>query len=93
MSHKSGILKVKSKYDTAKTVDFLVFGYHCKLYRDDKKALELDRESHLIPAPYEPKDSISRYIYLFIYFVLFCMFSILRQLYLIRIYDSVMYIY
>lgn len=64
MSHKSGILKVKSKYDTAKTVDFLVFGYHCKLYRDDKKALELDRESHLIPAPYEPKDSISRYIFL-----------------------------
>jgi len=65
MSHKSGILKAKSKYDTTvKSVDFLVFGYHCKLYRDDKKALELDRESHLIPAPYEPKDSISRYIFL-----------------------------
>ena len=64
MSHKSGILKVKSKYDNSKTVEFLVFGYHCKLYRDDKKALELDRESHLIPAPYEPKDSISRYIFL-----------------------------
>ena len=63
MISKSGILKVRSKYDTIKQVDFLVFGYHCKLYRDDRAASELDRESHLIAAPYEPKDLISRYIF------------------------------
>ncbi|KAG5673545.1 hypothetical protein PVAND_003585 [Polypedilum vanderplanki] len=61
MTSKSGILKTKSNYEHRSAVDFLVFGYQCKLYRDDKKALEIDRETHLIPAPYEPKDLISRY--------------------------------
>lgn len=44
-----------------KSVEFLVFGYSSKMYKDDVKALELDRETHLIPAPYEAKDLISRY--------------------------------
>lgn len=56
-----GILR-KSNYQTnvEPSPDLLVFGYQSKLYRDDRKALELDRETHLIPAPYERKDLISR---------------------------------
>lgn len=56
---KTGILKLKSKYEE-KSFDLLVIGYHSKLYRDDIKALELDRESHLIEAPFDATCMISR---------------------------------
>jgi len=29
--------------------NLLIFGYHCKLFRDDDKALEIDAGAHLIP--------------------------------------------
>lgn len=56
---KSGILKLKSKYEEKK-IDLSVFAYSSKLFRDDLKALELDRETHLIPAPYDANLMISR---------------------------------
>lgn len=68
-----GILR-KSNYQQNIEVcpDLLVFGYQSKLYRDDVKALELDRETHLIPAPYDRLTQISRLISSFlINFVLF----------------------
>ncbi|CRL03856.1 CLUMA_CG016986, isoform A [Clunio marinus] len=62
MNKTIGILR-KSNYQQhhEPSPNLLVFGYQSKLYRDDKKALEFDREVHLIPAPYERKDLISRY--------------------------------
>jgi hypothetical protein len=46
--------------------ELLVFGYQSKLYRDDAKALEFDREAHLIPAPFAKDEllMISRLIFL-----------------------------
>lgn len=80
--NKSGILKSKSNYafafDTTRA-DFLVFGYHCKLYRDDAKALEIDREGHLIPAPYDTKEMISRYS-IFLTIILYVTPKILKVL-------------
>lgn len=67
MNKTTGILR-KSNYQQhiEPSPDLLVFGYQSKLFRDDGKALEFDRESHLIPAPYEPKDLISRLIFSFL---------------------------
>jgi hypothetical protein len=63
MNKTIGILR-KTNYQNAETApELLVFGYQSKLYRDDVKALEFDREAHLIPAPFAPKDlMISRLI-------------------------------
>lgn len=33
----------------ARQVDLLVFGYACKLFRDDDKAREIDQGKHMIP--------------------------------------------
>ncbi|XP_037935496.1 protein suppressor of white apricot-like [Teleopsis dalmanni] len=33
----------------ARQVDLLVFGYACKIFRDDDKAREIDQGKHLIP--------------------------------------------
>lgn len=63
MNKTIGILRKSNHQNHVEaTPDLLVFGYQSKLYRDDVKALELDREAHLIPAPYERKDLISRLI-------------------------------
>lgn len=29
--------------------DILIFGYHCKLFRDDNRAMAIDSGDHLIP--------------------------------------------
>lgn len=69
MSSKTiGILKGKSNYHNIEPPDLLCFGYQSKIYRDDVKAIEFDRETHLIPAPYNSKDLISRLIQLNINF-------------------------
>ena len=45
--------------------DFLVFGYSCKLYRDDAKALLEDSGALLIPWMGDSSLMIDRYIMLF----------------------------
>lgn len=45
-SADSGILR---KRPPEKHEDLLVFGYACKLFRDDEKALYVDQGKHLIP--------------------------------------------
>jgi hypothetical protein len=41
--------------------EILVFGYGCKLFRDDEKAGWIDREEHLIPCTAEPNVKVDRY--------------------------------
>jgi hypothetical protein len=60
MNKTIGILRKSNYQQNVEPPELLVFGYQSKLFRDDPKALELDREAHLIPAPYERKDMISR---------------------------------
>lgn len=57
----AGILKTRHNV-VNEPVDLLIFGYTSKLYRDDAKALEFDRESHLIPAPYDSSVLLSRFV-------------------------------
>ncbi|KAK5638225.1 hypothetical protein RI129_012520 [Pyrocoelia pectoralis] len=53
-----GILRKSSK---EKHEDLLVFGYACKLFRDDVKALYIDQGKHLIPWMGEDSLKIDRY--------------------------------
>lgn len=52
-----GILRKKNQREPP---NLLVFGYSCKLFRDDEKALAIDRETNLIPAPFATKEKIDR---------------------------------
>jgi hypothetical protein len=53
MNKTISILRKTNYQQNAETApDLLIFGYQSKLYRDDVKALEFDREAHLIPAPF-----------------------------------------
>ena len=51
--------KNKDTYD-----DLLVFGYHCKLFRNDEGALNTDLGRHLIPWAGDSSVTIDRYIIL-----------------------------
>ncbi|XP_054279710.1 protein suppressor of white apricot isoform X2 [Macrosteles quadrilineatus] len=52
-----GILRKKADAET----DLLVFGYACKVFRDDEKALEMDQGKHLIPWMGDETLKIDRY--------------------------------
>lgn len=44
---ESGILRKSDNRE--KKEELFVFGYSCKLFRDDEKALHVDQGKHLIP--------------------------------------------
>jgi hypothetical protein len=46
---ESGILRKTLGYAQENFDDLLVFGYSCKIFRDDFKAQEIDQGKHLIP--------------------------------------------
>ncbi|MEQ2237441.1 hypothetical protein ILYODFUR_023174 [Ilyodon furcidens] len=51
----------KDVSDSDKYADLLVFGYACKLFRDDEKALYHERGKHLIPWMGDKSIMIDRY--------------------------------
>jgi len=53
--------KSKEKEKQPDLSSLLVFGYACKLFRDDEKALSIERGSHLIPWMGDPSLKIDRY--------------------------------
>ncbi|XP_072311365.1 splicing factor, suppressor of white-apricot homolog isoform X2 [Eucyclogobius newberryi] len=55
------VKKKKDVSDSDKYADLLVFGYACKLFRDDEKALYHDQGKHLIPWMGEKNIMIDRY--------------------------------
>lgn len=59
-----GILRrdpVPFQYRETPDNELLVFGYQCKLYRDDVKALSIDQGRHLIPCPSNATLKVDRY--------------------------------
>lgn len=48
---------------TEKHQDLLIFGYHCKLFRDDDRALAIDAGEHLIPWMGDQSLKIDRSVY------------------------------
>lgn len=53
-----------------KQIDLLVFGYACKIFRDDDKAREIDQGKHLIPWMGDSSLKIDRLI-IVVYFLTF----------------------
>lgn len=62
----SGILRKTDNRNNLE--DLLVFGYACKLFRDDEKAKEIDQGKHLIPWMGENSLKIDRYYTLLTHF-------------------------
>lgn len=59
---ESGILRKNFTLTNENRDDLFVFGYACKIFRDDEKALSIDQGKHLIPWMGEQSLKIDRLI-------------------------------
>lgn len=70
-SSESGILRKTQQqpHKIDKCEDLLIFGYACKLFRDDDKAKHIDQGKHLIPWMGDNLLKIDRLINALTYFI------------------------
>uniref|UniRef100_W8B603 Protein suppressor of white apricot n=1 Tax=Ceratitis capitata TaxID=7213 RepID=W8B603_CERCA len=66
-SHASNPSTTGLNAGEARQVDLLVFGYACKLFRDDDKARDIDQGKHMIPWMGDTTLKIDRLIIVAIY--------------------------
>lgn len=70
-SQLSSTLSSSTTVPEVRHVDLLVFGYACKVFRDDDKARDIDQGKHLIPWMGDNSLKIDRLIYVLLFVLRF----------------------